>query len=142
MDDGVFIRATAAAVAPAYRSLDLANAAGLLLDTYFDGSADLLTPLAVELKAEELTPGVRLNGVQEELGYPDIDTDSPLWKMLEDLSARIESAHDGYRLSNAWFLALAEAIHHELGIPVLAADNETPIAEQLQRQLRTPTADP
>ena len=62
------MRETAAAVAPAYRSLDVANAAGLLLlDTYFYGSVDLLTPLAVELKAEELTSDVRLNGIQEEL---------------------------------------------------------------------------
>jgi hypothetical protein len=137
MDDvDALIRQAAAALAPAYRSLDLANAAGLLLDTYYDGEVGLLTPMAVEIRPGEVTPDVRLNGDQEELGYPDIDQDSALWAQLENLNRRInDTATGGYRLSNAYFLALAEAMHRELGIPVLAVDNELPIAVQLQRQL-------
>ena len=89
-----------------------------------------------------MTRGYDIRIGLEDVGYPDIDTNSAVWTMLEDLSARIESASDGYRLTDAWFLALAEAIHHELGIPVLAAENQTPIAAQLQRQLGSRPADP
>ena len=69
MDADTLIDRTAAAVAPWYRSLDLSGAAGLLLATRYDGDAEQLAPLALELTAVD--EHVDRDGYQTELGPPE-----------------------------------------------------------------------
>jgi hypothetical protein len=63
--------------------------------------------------------------------------------LCDRLNQQIETAEDGYVLLEAYWLALADALHRDLGKPVLAADCGMPIAEQLQRRGdKAPRADP
>ena len=55
MDAAELIESTAAAVAEGYRALDLADASGLLLDTYYDGAPEQLAPMALELREGKVT---------------------------------------------------------------------------------------
>jgi hypothetical protein len=126
-----------------YRDLDLGQAAGLLLITYYDGEPEQLAPLALELRAGEVTPDVDRDGRQRELGMPDVDRDPPVFELCQALNEHIEHDDDGYVVLETYWLALANRLHELLGIPVLACEIEMPIAEQLRRQLATPApADP
>ena len=49
MDVEALISETAAIVATGYASLDVSNAAGLLLDSRYEGEASQLMPLVLEL---------------------------------------------------------------------------------------------
>jgi hypothetical protein len=140
VDSAELIARTAAAVADGYRVLDLAAAAGLLLDNYYDGAAEQLAPLAFELREGEVTPDVGRDGYQRELGPPGLDRQSPAFELCEALNERIERDDDGYVLVEVYWLALAARLHRLLGIPVLVPEIEMPIAEQLRRQLDVPMA--
>jgi hypothetical protein len=143
MDADALIESTAAAVAEGYRALDLADCAGLLLSTYYDGAPEQLAPLALELRAGEVTPDVDRDGEQRELGMPEVDRDPPVFELCETLNEHIMRDDDGHVLIEAYWLALANRLHALLGMPVLACEIEMPIAEQLRRQLATPmSADP
>ena len=141
--DEALIRQVAAALATEYRVLDLAGAAGLLLNTYYDGGdAGQLAPGVLRLQVSELAPDVDRDGYQMELGSPEVEKNPQIWTLCEQLHSRIEHAEDGYVLIDTYFVALADALHHELGIPVLAPETETPVTEQLQRQLGQTRPDP
>ncbi|MBE2320552.1 hypothetical protein DVA67_031610 [Solirubrobacter sp. CPCC 204708] len=115
----------------------------MLLDTYYDGEAEQLVPLALELKNEDVTPDFERDGDEQELGYPELDDRPAARDLCDRLNRRIDTAEDGHVLLEAYWLALAYVLHRELGMPVLAADCEMPIAEQLERQRgRTQPADP
>ncbi len=133
----VLIERTAAAVADRYRELDLGDAAGLLLSSYYDAAAEQLAPLALELRAGEVSPDVERNGEQRELGMPEVERDRAVFELCEALNRRIRRDEDGYVLLEAYWLALAERLHVLFGIPVLVCELEMPIAEQLRRQLGT-----
>jgi hypothetical protein len=141
VDADALIARTAAAVAEGYRALELADAAGLLLDTYYDGAPEQLAPLALELRAGEVTPDVERDGYQREVGMPEVERDPPVFALCEALNRRIEDDDDGYVVLETYWLALADRLHALLGIPVLACEIEMPIAEQLRRQQGVPTAD-
>lgn len=134
MDVEQLIERTATAVAQGYRDLDLTKAAGLLLDTYYDGAPEQLAPLALELRAGEVTPEVDRDGRQRELGMPLVEHDPSMFELCQALNEHIEHDDDGYVLLEAYWLRLADRLHALLGIPVLACEIEIPIAEQLRRQ--------
>ena len=138
MDAAELIQRTAAAVGPGYRALDLGGAAGLLLDSYYDGAPEQLAPLAFELRAGEVTPDADRDGYQRELGAPEVYRDPPVFALCKALNAHFERDDDGYVLVDVYWLALAAHLHRLLGIPVLVPGIETPVAEQLRTQLDVP----
>jgi hypothetical protein len=138
VDADALIERTATAVAEGYRDLDLTEAAGLLLSIYYDGAAEQLAPLALELRAGEVTPDVDRDGWQRELGMPQVERDPLVFELCQALNEHVEHDDDGYVVLDAYWLALANRLHALLGIPVLACEIEMPIAEQLRRQLGTP----
>ncbi len=143
MDVDALVARTAAAVAEGYSALDLSHSAGLLLSTYYDGAPEQLAPLALELRAGEVTPDVDRDGEQRELGMPEVHRDPEVFALCEALNEHILHDDDGYVVIEVYWLALANRMHTLLGIPVLACEIEMPIAEQLRRQLATrPSADP
>lgn len=141
MEAAELIERTAAAVADGYRALDIADAAGLLLDSYYDGDAEQLAPMAYELREGEVTPDAGRDGYQRELDAPEVHRDPPVLALCETLSAHIERDDDGYVLVEVYWLALAAHLHRLLGIPVLVPGIETPVAEQLRTQLHIPMPD-
>jgi hypothetical protein len=143
VDADALIERTATAVAEGYRDLDLTQAAGLLLSTDYDGAPEQLAPLALELRAGEVTPDVDRDGRQRELGMPQVERDPPVFELCRALNERIEHDDEGYVVLETYWLALADRLHTLLGIPVLVCEIEMPIAEQLRRRLGTPApADP
>jgi hypothetical protein len=143
VDADELIERTATAVAERYRDLDLTEAAGLLLSTDYDGAPEQLAPLALELRAGEVTPDVDRDGWQRELGMPHVERNPRVFELCEALNQHIEHDDDGYVVLESYWLALANGLHALLGIPVLACGIEIPIAEQLRRQLASPApADP
>jgi hypothetical protein len=138
VDAAELIERTAAAVGDGYRALDLDGAAGLLLDSYYDGEPEQLAPLALELRDGEVTPDVDRDGYQRELGAPEVHRNPPVLALCEALNGHIERDDDGYVLVEVYWLALAARLHQLLGIPVLVPGIEMPVAEQLQSQLGVP----
>jgi hypothetical protein len=141
VDAAELIERTAAAVAEGYRALDVWDAAGLLLCSYYDGEPEQLAPLALELREGEVAPDVDRDGYQRELGAPEVHRDPPVLALCEALNAHIERDADGYVLVEVYWLALAARLHRLLGIPVLVPGIETPVAEQLRTQLDVPMPD-
>jgi len=138
VDAAELIESTAAAVAEGYRALDLADASGLLLDTYYDGAPEQLAPMALELREGKVTPDVDRDGYHRELGMPEIERDPRMSELCEALNEHIARDDDGYVLVEVYWLALVARLHRLLGIPVLVPDIEMPIAEQLRRQFDVP----
>src|ERR1700742_951503 len=103
MDADALIERTAAAVAEGYRGLDLADSAGLLLSTYYDGGPEQLAPLALELRVREVTPAVVCYGYQRELGMPELDLDPPVFRLCEALNRHIKRDDDVYVLIEAYW---------------------------------------
>ena len=132
MDVEALIGETAAIVATGYASLDLSTAAGLLLDSRYEGEAWQLMPLALELT--RVHEHVGHDGEQRELGGPDFDPASEAGAKCEALNDALEVADDGWVRIEDYWLALARELHARLGVPVLVDEVEMPIAEQLRRQ--------
>jgi hypothetical protein len=108
VDADALIERTAAAVAGRYRDLDLGNAAGLLLDTYYDGAPEQLAPLALELRAGEVTADVDRDGYQRELEVPIAEQLRRQLKTaaradpLAGLDVAVTVAIDGQRIAAVW----------------------------------------
>jgi hypothetical protein len=141
VDVEALISETAAMVATGYASLELSNAAGLLLDSRYEGEAWQLMPLALELTA--VHEHVGRDGEQRDLGNPDFDPASEAGAKCEALNDALQAADDGWVRIEDYWLALARELHARLDVPVLVNEIELPIAEQLRRQQpAAPTADP
>jgi hypothetical protein len=119
VDDDTLVERTAAAVAEHYRSLDLSDAAGLLLANYWDGEADQLAPVALALT--EVHENVGRDGEQEELGWPELAPEAAA--LCERMNERILAE---FALGDAYWLALAAHMHRVLGLPVLVDDAREP----------------
>ena len=139
MDIEVLVSETAAIVATGYASLDVSNAAGLLLDSRYEGEAWQLMPVALELTT--VHEHVERDAEQRELGEPAFDPASEASVKCEALNEALGAAEDGWVRVEDYFLALAHELHARLGMPVLAHEIEMPIAEQLRRQQPAAGAD-
>ena len=132
----------AAAVAQHYRDLPLRGAAGILIDTYWDGEAEQLAPDLLALT--EVNEDVAHDGDQENLGAPEIwRIDAELFALCRQLNERFEDWQDeAFDLTDYWF-ALAAHLRALTGLPVLVADVDSPLDEQVRRQTASaPQADP
>jgi hypothetical protein len=139
---GGLLERVAAAVAEHYRDLPLDGVAGVLLDTYWDGEASHLAPSALALR--EVHEDISRDGEQEDLGYRDIsEMDPALFALCEQLNERLVDWEDESVSLEGYWLALAAKLRTRLGVPVLVPDLDSPIAEQLRRQIQhAPVADP
>jgi hypothetical protein len=140
VDVEALIGETAAIVATGYASLDVSNAAGLLLDARYEGEAWQLMPLALELTS--VHEHVGRDGEQRELGEPAFDPGSEAVAKCEALNDALCAADDGWVRIEDYWLALASELQARLRVPVLVDEIEMPIAEQLRRQQHAaPAAD-
>ena len=93
VDADALVERTATAVPAGFSASDVGTAAGLLLDTYYDGDALQVAPLAGEFT--EVHEHVKRDGYEREIDPSEIKNDPATLALCEALNERIGGDDDG-----------------------------------------------